>query len=680
MEDCRPFVRIAAMLHDAGVHAPRVLAQDLDRGFLLLTDLGSTYLPRRARTRRARADALPRGLRRAGALAARVARGRTAALRRRGPAPRARPLPRVVPRASPRPRARRGGARDARAHVRARHREQPRAAARLRAPRLPLAQPDGVGAEPRRPRLPGRASTGRSPTTSSRCCATPTSPGTRKRRSTWAVRYWERARKAALPVDADFGVFWRDFEWMGVQRQLKVLGIFARLAHRDGKHGYLADMPRVMALPARRLRALRRARAAARADRPTRRPRAARGRHVLTMGRATAMILAAGRGERLRPITDTIPKPLVEVAGKPLVVHQLEALARAGHRDVAINAAHLADQLVDALGDGRAFGLRLHWSIEPEALETAGGIATAFPLLAAGPVLIVSGDLWTDFDYATLEAPHRRDPPRPGRRARCTSSWSPIRPGTRRAISASSPGDPGGSASQMRPADAAPPSGAPMLTFGNIGVYDAALFAELPRGAKLKLAAPLPPVDRGGRGDRRALRRPLGQRGHARRPGRAARPRRLTDPCRRRTIAPRPGRDSIERNRMNAQSAARFLRPPALRLDPAGPRHARDRPPDRRGARDRRPRRHRRPRGRRGARVAEPLADALDHLHRAWGAVRHLNSVVNTPELRDAYNGNLPKLTVVPRRPRARTSACTRGSARSRPRRSSPRSTPRAAA
>ena len=76
----------------------------------------------------------------------------------------------------------------------------------------------------------------------------------------WAVRYWERARSAGLPVDADFGAFWRDFEWMGVQRQLKVLGIFARLYHRDGKAAYLDDMPRVLALPARRLRALRRAR------------------------------------------------------------------------------------------------------------------------------------------------------------------------------------------------------------------------------------------------------------------------------------------------------------------------------------------------------------------------------------------------------------------------------------
>ena len=68
-----------------------------------------------------------------------------------------------------------------------------------------------------------------------------------ERQLDWAVRYWERARAAKLPVDADFAAFWRDFEWMGVQRQLKVLGIFARLCHRDGKSGYLADMPRVMA-------------------------------------------------------------------------------------------------------------------------------------------------------------------------------------------------------------------------------------------------------------------------------------------------------------------------------------------------------------------------------------------------------------------------------------------------
>lgn len=204
------------------------------------------------------------------------------------------------------------------------------------------------------------------------------------------------------------------------------------------------------------------------------------------MGRATAMILAAGRGERLRPITDTIPKPLVEVAGKPLVVHQLEALARAGHRDVAINAAHLADRLVDTLGDGRAFGLRLHWSIEPEALETAGGIATAFPLLAAGPVLIVSGDLWTDFDYATLKP--RIDAIRRARDdTRVHLVMVPNPPWHAQGDFRLGPGEPGRLGLADEAGDAAPPSGAPMLTFGNIGVYDAALFAELPRGVKLKL-------------------------------------------------------------------------------------------------------------------------------------------------------------------------------------------------
>ena len=87
--------------------------------------------------------------------------------------------------------------------------------------------------------------------------------GTRSGRSTGRSATGRRARAAGLPVDADFGAFWRDFEWMGVQRQLKVLGIFARLCHRDGKAGYLDDMPRVMALPARRVRALPRARPAA---------------------------------------------------------------------------------------------------------------------------------------------------------------------------------------------------------------------------------------------------------------------------------------------------------------------------------------------------------------------------------------------------------------------------------
>ena len=223
------------------------------------------------------------------------------------------------------------------------------------------------------------------------------------------MRYWERARKAGLPVGDDFGAFWRDFEWMGVQRQLKVLGIFARLYHRDGKAGYLGDMPRVMAYlrgACLRYRAL--GPLLLLLDELEGRPHTAGTRSSARFRRRAgpmtigAMILAAGRGERMRPLSDTCPKPLLEAGGKPLIVWQIEALARAGLRRIVINAAHLAGDLVARLGDGRALGVSLAWSIEPEALETAGGIATALPLLPPGPALIVSADVWSAFDYATL--------------------------------------------------------------------------------------------------------------------------------------------------------------------------------------------------------------------------------------------------------------------------------------
>jgi MurNAc alpha-1-phosphate uridylyltransferase len=139
-----------------------------------------------------------------------------------------------------------------------------------------------------------------------------------------------------------------------------------------------------------------------------------------------AMILAAGRGERMRPLTDAMPKPLLEAGGKALIVWQIESLARAGCTDIVINAAHLADKLVSALGDGAAFGVRLAWSIEPEPLEAAGGIATALPLLPRGPALIVSGDVWSGFDYATLLPRAEimaRDPASPR-----ISSWSRCTP------------------------------------------------------------------------------------------------------------------------------------------------------------------------------------------------------------------------------------------------------------
>jgi MurNAc alpha-1-phosphate uridylyltransferase len=118
-----------------------------------------------------------------------------------------------------------------------------------------------------------------------------------------------------------------------------------------------------------------------------------------------AMILAAGRGDRLRPLTDELPKPLVEVAGKPLIEYHLKALARAGFREVVINQGHLGDLLPEMLGNGSRWGVNIHWSDEqPEALETGGGIFKALPLLGSAPFLVINGDLWTDYPFARLRA------------------------------------------------------------------------------------------------------------------------------------------------------------------------------------------------------------------------------------------------------------------------------------
>ncbi|MEE4292532.1 MAG: nucleotidyltransferase family protein [Xanthomonadales bacterium] len=118
-----------------------------------------------------------------------------------------------------------------------------------------------------------------------------------------------------------------------------------------------------------------------------------------------AMILAAGRGERLRPLTDRMPKPLVEIHGKPLIVHHIEALSGAGFREIVINHCHLGDMLMDALGDGSEWGVNIHWSGErPAALETGGGIFQALSLLGNGPFLAVNGDIWTDYPFARLRA------------------------------------------------------------------------------------------------------------------------------------------------------------------------------------------------------------------------------------------------------------------------------------
>jgi len=116
-----------------------------------------------------------------------------------------------------------------------------------------------------------------------------------------------------------------------------------------------------------------------------------------------AMILAAGRGERMRPLTDRVPKPLLEVAGKPLIQYHIEALREAGFAELVVNHAHLGEQIVARLGDGRNFGVHIDYSREPPgALETGGGIRQALPLLGTGAFVVVNGDIWTDYPYREL--------------------------------------------------------------------------------------------------------------------------------------------------------------------------------------------------------------------------------------------------------------------------------------
>lgn len=116
-----------------------------------------------------------------------------------------------------------------------------------------------------------------------------------------------------------------------------------------------------------------------------------------------ALLFAAGRGERMRPLTDATPKPLLQVGGKPLIVWHLERLAAAGVREVVINTAYLAEQFPAQLGDGGNWGLQIHYSHEGEqALETGGGMLHALPLLGDAPFIAVNGDIWCDFDFALL--------------------------------------------------------------------------------------------------------------------------------------------------------------------------------------------------------------------------------------------------------------------------------------
>lgn len=189
-----------------------------------------------------------------------------------------------------------------------------------------------------------------------------------------------------------------------------------------------------------------------------------------------AIILAAGRGERLRPLTDACPKPLLEVGGKPLIVWQIERLRAAGIVELVINVAWLGDRLQAALGDGAGLGVRIDWSVEPEAYETGGGIATALPLLTRdvpdAPFAAVSADIYTEFDYARLHAPAQRIAAQP--QATCAHFVLVDNP----------PHHPRGD--MALDGERIRRDGA-LLNYGNIGVFHPPLFAHQPRNAKWKL-------------------------------------------------------------------------------------------------------------------------------------------------------------------------------------------------
>jgi len=175
-----------------------------------------------------------------------------------------------------------------------------------------------------------------------------------------------------------------------------------------------------------------------------------------------AMILAAGRGERMRPLTDATPKPLLRIGGQTLIEHHIHALSQGGITELVINHAHLGEQIVKALGDGDAYGVSIQYSPEPDAaLETGGGVYNALPLLGDAPFVVVNADIWTDYRFDGL-------PQTPAGMAHLVMVDNPEHhPGGDFSLS-------NDQLSQQRPH---------MLTFSGIGVYRPALFADCTPGA-----------------------------------------------------------------------------------------------------------------------------------------------------------------------------------------------------
>lgn len=197
----------------------------------------------------------------------------------------------------------------------------------------------------------------------------------------------------------------------------------------------------------------------------------------------TAMILAAGRGERMRPLTDRAPKALLEAGGKPLIVRLIESLVRAGVSELVVNVSHLADQIEQRLGDGSRLGARISYSREQNPLETGGGIAYALPLLGDAPFAVVNSDIYTDFDFRRLE-------PAADALARgvCDAHL----------VLVDNPEHHPEGDFCLRSGRVFP-EGAARLTFSGIGVYVPALFSTVRRGSKSPLMAVLAPAMAQGR-------------------------------------------------------------------------------------------------------------------------------------------------------------------------------------
>ncbi|MFA5824554.1 MAG: nucleotidyltransferase family protein [Gallionellaceae bacterium] len=192
------------------------------------------------------------------------------------------------------------------------------------------------------------------------------------------------------------------------------------------------------------------------------------------------MILAAGRGERMRPLTDHTPKPLLQAGGKPLIVWHIEHLVRAGITELVINHAHLGAQIEQALSDGRQFGATILYSDEGTALETAGGIAFALPLLGDEPFVVVNGDIYCDYDFAQL----------PALAAQMQSNQD-----NAHLVLVDNPthhpqGDFLLQDRRILPINdqRLTTNGSLQLTFSGIGLYKPQLFAGIPRGSKAPLA------------------------------------------------------------------------------------------------------------------------------------------------------------------------------------------------